>query len=35
VPRTSVSIAAGLTSRNKVIRVVGLSVTEIRGRLGL
>jgi uncharacterized protein len=35
VPRTSVSIAAGQTSRNKVIRVVGLSVTEIRGRLGL
>jgi uncharacterized protein len=35
VPRSSVSIAAGQTSRNKVIRVVGLSVTEIRARLGM
>jgi uncharacterized protein len=35
VPRSSVSIAAGQTSRNKVIRVVGLSATEIRHRLGL
>jgi uncharacterized protein (TIGR00251 family) len=35
VPRPSVSIAAGQTSRNKVIRVVGLSAEEIRHRLGL
>jgi uncharacterized protein len=35
VPRSSVSIAAGQTSRNKVIRVVGLSAEEIRHRLGL
>jgi len=35
VPRTSVSIAAGQASRNKVIRVVGVTATEIRGRLGL
>jgi uncharacterized protein len=35
VPRASVSIAAGLTSRNKVVRVAGLSVAELRKRLGL
>jgi len=34
VPRSSVSIAAGQTSRNKVIRVAGLSAKEIRDRLG-
>jgi uncharacterized protein (TIGR00251 family) len=33
VPRSSVTIAAGLTSRNKVIRVTGLTVEEVRGRL--
>ena len=33
VPRSSVSIASGLTSRNKVIRVAGLSVEDVRGRL--
>ena len=33
VPRSSVTIAAGLTSRNKVIRVAGLSVEEVRARL--
>lgn len=34
VPRSSVTIAAGQTSRNKVIRVAGLSVEEVRRRLG-
>jgi len=34
VPRSSVSIAAGLTSRNKVVRVAGLSAEEVRARLG-
>jgi len=33
VPRSSVSIAAGQTSRNKVIRVAGLSAREVRDRL--
>ena len=33
VPRSSVSIAAGQSSRNKVIRVVGLSAAEIEKRL--
>src|SRR5438309_5632040 len=35
VPRSSVTIAAGHTSRNKVIRVIGLSVTEIEKRLNI
>lgn len=35
VPRSSVSIAAGQTSRNKVIRVVGLSAKEVEARLSL
>ena len=34
VPRTSVTIASGQSSRNKVIRVAGLSVEELRRRLG-
>jgi uncharacterized protein (TIGR00251 family) len=33
VPRSSVTIAAGLTSRNKVIRVAGLSAEDVRSRL--
>ena len=33
VPRSSVSIASGQTSRNKVIRVAGLSAQELRMRL--
>jgi hypothetical protein len=33
VPRSSVTIAAGDTSRNKVIRVRGLSAAEIAERL--
>ena len=34
VPRSSVTIAAGQTSRSKVVRVTGLSVEEVRQRLG-
>jgi len=33
VARSSVTIAAGQTSRNKVIRVAGLSAEEVRKRL--
>ena len=33
VPRSSVSIASGLTSRNKVIRVAGVSAEHVRARL--
>ena len=33
VPRSSVTIASGQTSRRKVIRVAGLSADEIRKRL--
>ncbi|MGE0405834.1 MAG: DUF167 domain-containing protein [Candidatus Korobacteraceae bacterium] len=33
VPRSSVTIAAGETSRNKVIRVTGLTAAEARRRL--
>jgi len=35
VPRSSVTIAAGLTGRNKVIRVAGLSAAQVRERLGI
>jgi uncharacterized protein (TIGR00251 family) len=35
VPRSSVSIASGETSRRKVIRVAGLSAEELRKRIGL
>jgi uncharacterized protein len=35
VSRTSVTIAAGESSRNKVIRVSGMSADELRARLGL
>jgi uncharacterized protein len=35
VPRSSVTIAAGLTSRNKMMRVVGLSAEELRKRFGV
>lgn len=34
VPCSSITIAAGKTSRNKIIRVTGLSADEIRSRLG-
>jgi uncharacterized protein len=33
VPRSSVTIAAGKTSRNKVVRVAGMSADELRRRL--
>jgi uncharacterized protein (TIGR00251 family) len=33
VPRSSVTIAAGQNSRNKVIRVAGLSAEQVRQRL--
>jgi uncharacterized protein (TIGR00251 family) len=33
VPRSSVSIASGQSSRNKVIRVTGLTAAELRNRL--
>jgi len=35
VTRSSVTIASGAASRNKVIRVAGLSAEEVRKRLGL
>ena len=35
VPRSSVTIASGASSRNKVIRVAGLSAEAVRKRLGL
>jgi len=34
VPRSSVTIASGETSRRKVIRVAGLSADAVRKRLG-
>jgi len=34
VARSSVSIAAGQTSRNKLIRVAGLTAQQVRDRLG-
>lgn len=34
VPQSSVTIASGKSSRNKLIRVAGLSADEIRKRLG-
>ena len=34
VPRSSVTIAAGQTSRNKVIRVAGLTAQQVRDRIG-
>jgi uncharacterized protein len=33
VPRSSITIAAGQNSRNKVIRVAGLSADQVRARL--
>ena len=35
VPRSSVTIASGETSRNKVIRVAGISADEVRKRIGV
>ena len=34
VPRSSVTIASGQTSRNKVIRVAGLTSEQVRVRFG-
>ena len=34
LPRSSVTIASGQTSRNKVIRVAGLTAQQLRDRLG-
>jgi len=33
VPRSSVTIAAGHTTRNKLVRVAGVSAAEVRRRL--
>jgi len=33
VPRSSVTIASGQSSRNKVIRVAGLTAQEVRARI--
>jgi uncharacterized protein (TIGR00251 family) len=35
VPRSSVTIASGQTSRRKVIRVSGVSADEVQKRLGI
>lgn len=35
VPRSSVTIAAGQTSRNKVIRIASLTSQQVRERLGI
>jgi uncharacterized protein (TIGR00251 family) len=35
VPRSSVTIAAGLNSRNKVVRVDGLTAEDVRKRLAV
>jgi uncharacterized protein (TIGR00251 family) len=35
VSRSSVTIAAGLTSRNKEIRVAGITAQQVRERLGI
>lgn len=35
VPRSSVTIASGETSRNKVIRVAGMTAEEVRRRIGM
>jgi len=34
VPRSSVTIASGHSSRNKVVRVTGIAVAELKKRLG-
>ena len=34
VPRSSVTIASGESSRNKIVRVGGLSAEQVRARLG-
>jgi uncharacterized protein len=34
VPRSSVTIASGTSSRSKVLRIAGISAGELHGRLG-
>ena len=34
VPRSSVTIASGQTSRNKVVRIAGVTAQQVRERLG-
>jgi len=35
LPRSSVTIASGETSRNKVIRIVGISAAEVKEKLSV
>ena len=35
VPRSSITIASGETSRRKVIRVAGIAADEVRRRIGM
>jgi uncharacterized protein (TIGR00251 family) len=35
LPRSSITIVSGQSSRNKVIRVTGISAEELRRRLGI
>ena len=35
VPRSSVTIASGLTSRNKVIRIAGVNAKELNARIAI
>jgi uncharacterized protein len=35
VPRSSITIASGETSRRKVIRVAGMAADEVRRRIGM
>jgi uncharacterized protein len=35
VPRSSVTIASGQSSRNKVVRVAGVTAQQVRDRLGI
>ena len=35
VPRSSVTIASGVSGRNKVIRVSGMTAQQVRDRLGI
>jgi uncharacterized protein len=35
LPRSSITITSGENGRNKVIRVAGISATELRKRLGI
>jgi uncharacterized protein (TIGR00251 family) len=35
VPRSSVTIASGASSRNKVIRIAGLTAEQVRERMGI